>query len=63
MNMAHSLLMALGLMLVVEGLLPFLSPSSWRETMLRVAQFKDGQLRFLGLGSILVGLLFLTFFS
>lgn len=49
--------MSLGLMLVLEGLMPFLFPSTWRETLRKLAQFQDGQLRFLGLTLMLSGLL------
>lgn len=52
--------MALALMLVLEGLLPFVAPRAWRETFRRVIQLKDGQIRFLGLGSILMGLALLV---
>ena len=48
---------ALGLVLVIEGLLPFIAPKVWRETMTRVAQLNDGQLRMVGLVSIVVGLI------
>jgi len=53
---------ALALMLVMEGVLPFLAPATWRETFSRMIQFNDGQLRFMGLISMLAGLalLFLT---
>jgi uncharacterized protein YjeT (DUF2065 family) len=54
-----ALLMALGLMLVLEGLLPFLAPKVWRETFRRITELADGQIRFLGLSSMLVGLLLL----
>lgn len=47
---------AFALYLVLEGLLPFVSPDSWRKSLLMISQFKDGQLRFFGLASILVGL-------
>ncbi len=47
---------ALCLVLVIEGLLPFLAPRTWRETMLRLAQLTDGQLRTIGLLSIVAGL-------
>jgi uncharacterized protein YjeT (DUF2065 family) len=47
---------ALALMLVLEGLLPFVSPPSWRAFMRRVGALSDGQIRFFGLASILVGL-------
>mgnify|MGYP000939475293 FL=1 len=47
---------ALCLVLVIEGLLPFLAPRTWRETMLRLARFNDGQLRMIGLLSIAAGL-------
>ena len=52
---------ALGLVLVLEGLFPFLSPGGWRRTFLRLMQLKDGQLRFFGLCSILGGLVLLWF--
>ncbi len=55
------LLAALGLMLVVEGLMPFMSPGAWREWFARLLQLSDGQLRFIGLTSIVIGLLLLTF--
>ena len=46
-------------MLVMEGILPFLAPAAWRETFSRMIQFSDGQLRFMGLSSMLAGLLIL----
>ena len=52
--------MALGLMLVLEGLLPFLSPVTWRDMFRRLLAFTDGQLRFAGLVSMLVGLAFVA---
>ena len=48
--------MALGLMLVLEGLLPFLSPATWRNMFQQILAFTDGQLRFAGLASLLAGL-------
>lgn len=50
-------LIAIGLMLVLEGIMPFLFPAEWRETLRKVAQFQDGQVRFLGLTLMLSGLL------
>lgn len=52
---------ALALMLVMEGMMPFLSPSAWREAFTRMIHFRDGQLRFMGLVSMLAGLLILFF--
>ncbi|HUW25313.1 MAG TPA: DUF2065 domain-containing protein [Gallionella sp.] len=49
--------MAFGLMLVLEGIMPFLFPSAWRETLRKLIQFQDGQLRFFGLTLMLSGLL------
>ena len=57
--MATTLLMALALMLVIEGLLPFLAPKLWRETFRRLLQLTDGQIRFFGLTSMIAGLLLL----
>ncbi|WP_414684451.1 DUF2065 domain-containing protein [Methylotenera sp.] len=51
------MLTALGLMLVFEGLLPLLMPQAWRETFMKMVALKDGQLRFVGLISIIGGLL------
>jgi uncharacterized protein YjeT (DUF2065 family) len=48
---------AVGLMLVLEGLMPLLLLQSWREAFLRLLAFKDGQLRFVGLLAVLAGLL------
>lgn len=59
--MASTLLMAFGLMLVIEGLLPFAAPRIWRETFRRALELTDGQLRFIGLTSIIVGLALLLF--
>lgn len=55
------LLTALALMLVLEGLLPFLAPGMWRETFRRLIAMSDGQIRFVGLTSMVVGVLILFF--
>jgi uncharacterized protein YjeT (DUF2065 family) len=55
--MGNSLLLAFALMLVIEGILPFLAPARWRETFLQLARLADGQIRFIGLVSMLIGLL------
>ena len=52
-------LMALALMLILEGVLPFLAPNLWRETFRKITQMSDGQIRFVGLSSMIVGLLLL----
>ncbi|ADI29331.1 DUF2065 domain-containing protein [Methylotenera versatilis] len=55
--MGNTLLMALGLMLILEGLLPLLLPQAWRDTFKRMIELKDGQLRFVGLMSVIGGLI------
>jgi uncharacterized protein YjeT (DUF2065 family) len=57
--MGTTLLMALALMLVIEGLLPFLAPKLWRETFRRLMLLTDGQIRFFGLTSMIAGLILL----
>ena len=52
-------LMAFALMLIIEGVLPFLAPSLWRDTFRRITQMSDGQIRFFGLTSMLIGVLLL----
>ena len=55
--MADALLGAMALMLIAEGLLPFLNPRGWRSMFERATKMSDGQIRFIGLISLGVGLL------
>ena len=57
--MKDILLAGLALMLVFEGLLPLVAPRAWRETFRRDMELSDGQLRFVGLASIVIGLVLL----
>jgi uncharacterized protein YjeT (DUF2065 family) len=54
---------AIALVLIIEGMLPFLSPTVWRDTFERLVRMSDGQIRFFGLSSMLVGLVVLLFLS
>jgi uncharacterized protein YjeT (DUF2065 family) len=54
--MGEWLVGALALMLIFEGLLPFLSPARWRQLFESALRLSDGQIRFIGLTSILIGL-------
>ena len=47
---------------MIEGLLPFIAPKAWRDTFKRLIELTDGQLRFMGLMSLVVGLLLMYFF-
>jgi uncharacterized protein YjeT (DUF2065 family) len=53
---AGSLIMAFGLLLILEGVMPFAAPAMWREAFRRATELRDGQLRFIGAGSMLAGL-------
>ena len=55
------LLAAFALYLVIEGILTFLSPASWRQSLALIAQLPDNQLRLFGFGSMAAGLLLLIF--
>lgn len=55
--MTTTLIMAFGLMLVLEGVLPLVAPQVWRDTFRRMIELNDGQLRFAGLLSMAIGLL------
>ena len=55
------LLAAFALYLVIEGLLPFVSPGNWKQSVAMIAQLSDKQLRIFGLVSMLVGLMLLAF--
>ena len=54
---------ALALMLVIEGLLPLLNPAGWRHIFERATQLSDGQIRFMGLGSVTVGAVLLMIWA
>ena len=58
-----SLSVAIALVLIIEGIVPFLSPSVWRDTFERLVKMSDGQIRFFGLSSMLVGLIILILLS
>ena len=60
--MSDSWLTAFALVLVIEGLLPFAVPSVWRDTFKKLIEMNDGQIRFIGLISVVSGLAFLVFF-
>ena len=57
--MWDTLLIAFALMFVLEGMLPFLLPSIWRATFTKLTEIGDNQVRFIGLTSMLLGLLLL----
>jgi uncharacterized protein YjeT (DUF2065 family) len=53
---------ACALVLVLEGLLPLVAPRLWRDTFRRMTELSDGQLRFIGLASLLTGTAVLVIF-
>ncbi|MFN2308788.1 MAG: DUF2065 domain-containing protein [Gammaproteobacteria bacterium] len=55
--MTSQLFAALGLVLVLEGILPFLSPAALRRTLHQIGQLDDRSLRIIGLASMLSGAL------
>lgn len=59
--MGETLATAIALVLVIEGILPFLMPRLWRETFRRITEHSDGQIRFFGLTSMLLGVMLLFF--
>jgi uncharacterized protein len=61
-SMGELLIGAFALMLVFEGLLPFLSPALWRQVFQRLLLLSDGQVRFIGLSAMLMGVLLLLAF-
>ncbi len=54
--MWETFLIAISLMLILEGVFPFLSPKAWRETFKKLTEIDDSQIRFVGLSSMLIGL-------
>ena len=61
--MSQTLLLALGLMLILEGLMPMLSPLRWRSLFEQLLKLQDGQIRFFGLVMVIAGLILLWWVS
>jgi len=57
----ETFLAACALVLVLEGLLPLVAPRAWRDAFRRLTDLSDGQLRFIGLISIVIGIVLLAF--
>jgi len=55
----NDVISALALVLVFEGIMPFVSPGSWRQTMLQASKLEDKTLRIIGFASMLAGVAFL----
>ncbi|GAB4402350.1 MAG: hypothetical protein OHK0048_20210 [Rhodoferax sp.] len=58
---AETFWLTLGLVLVIEGFMPFVSPATWRRTFEQILRLTDGQLRFFGLCSLLLGMALVWF--
>jgi uncharacterized protein len=63
MSLSDKLWLAFALMLVFEGLMPLISPVSWRRLFEQILRLSDGQIRFYGLCSVGCGLLVLILVS
>ena len=61
--MLDTLLLALGLMLILEGLLPMISPRRWRGLIEQMLQLQEGQIRFFGMLMVVFGLLVVWFLA
>lgn len=61
MNLAGSLLLALALMLIIEGAFPFVFPVAWRDTFRRIAERSPHHIRIGGLIVMVIGLVLLVF--
>lgn len=57
------LLAGVALMLIFEGIMPFVAPEAWKKTMRQVVDLSSGQLRFVGMLAIAAGLFLLSFIS
>jgi uncharacterized protein YjeT (DUF2065 family) len=58
-----TLLLALGLMLILEGLLPLISPRRWRGLFEQMLRLQEGQIRFFGLLMVVFGLVVVWFLA
>jgi uncharacterized protein YjeT (DUF2065 family) len=53
------ILTAVALLLIIEGMLPFVGPNRYKRLVAQIAQLSDNQLRMFGLGAMIAGLLLL----
>lgn len=60
-ELLQSLLVGASLLLIAEGVLPFLAPSLWRDIMTKATASSDMNLRILGAVSMFLGLVMLYF--
>lgn len=58
-DVATSFVIALGLVLILEGIVPLLMPALWKDTFRRITAMEDGQLRFIGLMAVVSGVMVL----
>ncbi len=56
MDVGSSFLIALGLVLILEGIVPLVFPSIWKDTFRRITTLENGQLRFIGLMAVVAGI-------
>ena len=59
----QELIVAACLVLVLEGILPFIAPAAWREAVRNLSRFSDRQIRVMGLASMLLGVVLLYIFN
>lgn len=57
--MLDDFIRAIALVLVIEGMMPFLSPDGWRQAMIQAGRLSDKTLRTIGLASMLIGVMVL----
>jgi uncharacterized protein YjeT (DUF2065 family) len=57
--MLHDFLAAIALVLVIEGIIPFVNPGAMRRALLKIMEINDQSLRFVGLTSMIIGVLLL----
>ena len=57
--MWHEFLAAVALVLVIEGIIPFINPGAMRRALLKMVEINDQSLRFAGLTSMIIGVILL----
>ncbi len=61
--MSQEWLIAMGLFLVFEGLMPALFPKQWKKTIFEIAKGPEGNIRIMGVISMLIGLVWIYFIT
>ncbi|KRH78843.1 hypothetical protein FERRO_18410 [Ferrovum sp. JA12] len=58
-NLRGTIIVAIGMLLILEGIMPVIAPRQWRNTLLKLTQLSDVQVRWVGVIAMILGIVIL----